>query len=49
MNRLLKQFAQMRKMLKAMGGMAAGGGGEPESQGAAGIVDGKNELRSSEC
>jgi len=26
-NRLLKQFAQMRKMLKAMGGMAAGGGG----------------------
>src|SRR6187397_2001789 len=26
-NRLLKQFAQMRKMLKAMGGLAAGGGG----------------------
>jgi signal recognition particle subunit SRP54 len=25
-NRLLKQFAQMRKMLKAMGGLSAGGG-----------------------
>jgi signal recognition particle subunit SRP54 len=26
-NRLLKQFVQMRKMLKAMGGLAGGGGG----------------------
>jgi signal recognition particle GTPase len=25
-NRLLKQFGQMRKMLKAVGGMAGGGG-----------------------
>ena len=27
-NRLLKQFVQMKKMLKVVGGMAGGGGGK---------------------
>jgi len=31
-NRLLKQFVQMRKMLKMMGGMAGGGGGRKNRQ-----------------
>lgn len=39
-NRLLKQFVQMKKMLKAFGGMAAGGGGK------AGLRQKMGQLRS---
>ncbi|HTL03161.1 MAG TPA: signal recognition particle protein [Vicinamibacterales bacterium] len=40
-NRLLKQFAQMRKMLKAMGGLAAGGGGSRKAKARLGSLMGR--------
>src|SRR4051812_32613848 len=40
-NRLLKQFAQMRKMLKAMGGIAAGGGGSRKARARLGSLMGR--------
>jgi signal recognition particle subunit SRP54 len=40
-NRLLKQFAQMRKMLKAMGGLAGGGGGSRKARARLGSLMGR--------
>jgi signal recognition particle subunit SRP54 len=40
-NRLLKQFAQMRKMLKAMGGLASGGGGSRNARARLGSLMGR--------
>ena len=40
-NRLLKQFAQMRKMLKAMGGLAGGGGGSRKAKARLGSLMGR--------
>ncbi len=40
-NRLLKQFAQMRKMLKAMGGLAGAGGGNRKARARLGSLMGR--------
>ena len=40
-NRLLKQFAQMRKMMKAMGGLAGAGGGSRKARARLGSLIGR--------
>jgi signal recognition particle subunit SRP54 len=37
-NRLLKQFAQMKKMLKAIGGMAGAGGSKKKRRNPMGVL-----------
>ena len=44
-NRLLKQFVQMRKMLKSLGGMAAGGGARKKWRAARALMDRVNQGR----
>ncbi len=44
-NRLLKQFAQMRKMFKAMGGLQGGGGPMARMRKARGVMQRMNALR----
>ncbi len=45
LNRLLKQFVQMRKMLKAFGGMAAGGGARKKWRAARAMMGRVNQGR----